>query len=59
MTGVGTRFTSRLQCSVFGHRPGAQGSIPGRVILKTQKIVLNASLLNTRDYGVLIKDKME
>ena len=35
------------------------GSIPGRVIPKTQKIVLDASLLNTQHYKVPIKLKVE
>ena len=35
------------------------GSIPGRVIPKTQKIVLDAALLNTQHYKVHIKDKVE
>ena len=34
-------------------------SIPGRVIPKTQKIVLDASLLNTQHYKVGIKGKGE
>ena len=40
-------------------RPGDLGSIPGRVILKTQKIVLDATLLNTQHYKVRIKGKVE
>ena len=36
-----------------------QGSIPGRVIPKTQKMVLDAVLLNTQHYKVRIKDKVE
>ena len=35
------------------------GSIPGRVIPKTQKMVLDASLLNTQHYKVRIKGKVE
>ena len=35
------------------------GSIPGRVIPKTQKMVLDAALLNTQHYKVLIKGKVE
>ena len=38
---------------------GDQDSIPGRVIWKTQKMVLDASLLNTQHYKVWIKDKVE
>ena len=39
--------------------PNGLGSIPGRVIPKTQKIVLDATLLNTQHYKVQIKDKVE
>ena len=35
------------------------GSIPGRVIPKTPKMVLNTSLLNTQHYKVHIKSKVE
>ena len=35
------------------------GSIPGRVIPKTLKMVLDTSLLNTRQYKVGIKGKVE
>ena len=44
---------------VFTNSPGNRGSIPGRVIRKTQKIVLDASLLNTQHYKVWIKDNVE
>ena len=44
---------------VFANGPKDQGSIPGRVIPKTQKMVLDASLLNTQHYQVRIKDKVE
>ena len=36
---------------------GDQGSIPGRIIPKTQKMVLGASLLNTHHYKTQIKCK--
>ena len=39
--------------------PGDLGSVPGRVIPKTQKMVLDASLLNTQHYKVRIKGKVE
>ena len=39
--------------------PGDRGSIPGCVIPKTQKMVLDASLLNTHHYKVWIKGKVE
>ena len=38
---------------------GDLGSIPGRVIPKTQKMVLDASLLNTQHYKVRIQGKVE
>ena len=43
----------------FANGPGDLGSIPGRVIPKTQKMVLDASLLNTQHYKVRIKGKVE
>ena len=44
---------------VFANGPGDLGSIPGRVIPKTQKMVLDSSLLNTQQYKVGIKGKVE
>ena len=46
---------------VFTNGPGErdQGSIPGRVIPKTQKMVLDAALLNSQYYKVRIKSKVE
>ena len=44
---------------MFANGSRDQGSIPGRVILKTQKMVLDASLLNTQHYNVWIKCKVE
>ena len=48
-----------LGVRVFANGPGDLGSIPGRVIPKTQKMVLDASLLGTQHYKVRIKDKVE
>ena len=48
-----------LAVRLFANGPGDLGSIPGRVIPKTQKIVLDASLLNTQHYKVRIKGKVE
>ena len=48
-----------LAVRVFANRPGDLGSIPGRGIPKTQKMVLDASLLNTQHYKVRIKGKVE
>ena len=44
---------------VFANGPGGLGSISGRVIPKTLKVVLDASLLNTQSYKVRIKGKVE
>ncbi len=43
----------------FANSPGDLGSIPSQVIPKTLKMVLDASLLNTQYYKVLIKGKRE
>ena len=48
-----------MMVRVFANGPGDLGSILGRVILKkTQKMVLDDSLLNTQHYKVRIKDKV-
>ena len=44
---------------VFANDPGDWGSIPGWVIPKTLKMVLDTSLLNTQQYKVRIKGKVE
>ena len=44
---------------VFINGPGDLGSIPGRVIPKTKKMVLDATLLYTQHYKVRIKGKVE
>ena len=43
---------------MFANDPRGLGSIPGRVIPKTLKVVLDASLLNTQQYKVRIKGKV-
>ena len=43
--------------TVFANGPEEQGSITGQVIPKTQKMVLDAFLLNTQHYKVQIKGK--
>ena len=48
-----------LMSKVFANGPRDQGSILGRVIPKTQKMVLDATLLNTQHYKVRIKSKVE
>ena len=52
-------LTIGLAVRVFANGPGDLGSIPGRVIPKTQKMVLDVSLLNTQHYKVRIKGKVE
>ena len=44
---------------VFANGPRDHGSISGQVIPKTQKMVLDASSLNTQHYKVQIKGKVE
>ena len=44
---------------VLASSTGGRGSIPGRVIPKTQKMVLDAAFLNTKHYKVSIKGKVE
>ena len=48
-----------LMSRMFANRSGDRGSIPGRVIPKTQKMVLGVTLLNTQHYMVSIKGKVE
>ena len=48
-----------IMVRVFANDPGDRGSIPGWVIPKTQKMVLDASLLNTQYYKLWIKGKVE
>ena len=44
---------------VFANGLGYLGSIPGRIIPKTSKMILDTSLLNTQQYKVHIEDKEE
>ena len=48
-----------LMSRVFANGPGNRGSIPGRVIPNTQKMVIDAALLSTQHYKVRIKSKVE
>ena len=48
-----------LMSRVFATGPGDWGSIPSWVIPKTQKMVLDTTLLNTQYYKVRIKGKVE
>ena len=47
-----------IMIRVFDSSPGDLGSIPGRVITKTQKMVLDATWLNTQHYKVRIEGKV-
>ena len=44
---------------VYANGPGDQRSIIGRVIPKTQKTVLDVTLLNTQYYKARVKGKVE
>ena len=44
---------------VFANGPGNLGSIPGRDMPKTLKTVLDTSLVNTQQYKVRVKGKVE
>ena len=48
-----------MMVRVFTNGPGDLCSISGRVIPKTQKMVLDSSLLNTQHYKVRIKVRVE
>ena len=48
-----------LMSRMFANGPGDRGSIPSRVKPKTQKMVLDAALLNTHHYKAGIKGKVE
>ena len=47
-----------LMSRVSVNGPGDRVSIPGRVIIKTQIIVLDSDLLNTQHHKVRIKGKV-
>ena len=47
-----------LMSAVFANGPGDWGSISGRVIPKTQKMVLDAAFLSPQHYKVRIKGKV-
>ena len=52
-------FAQNLVGRVFANGPGDLGSMLGRVIPKTLKMLLDTPLLNTLQYKVHIKDKVE
>ena len=43
-----------IMVTVFANYPGDRSLIPGRVIPKNQKMVLDTSLLNTHHYKIQI-----
>ena len=47
-----------LKSRVFANNLGDRGSIPGRAIPKTQKMVLDSALLSTQHFKVRIKGKV-
>ena len=54
-----TNWLIGLVGRVFANGLGYLGSIPGRVIPKNLKMVLDIALLNTQQYKVHIKGKVE
>ena len=56
---LGKYQTIDLMGRVFTNGPGDRGSILGQVIPKTQKMLVEATLLNTQHYKVQIKGKVE
>ena len=52
-------YIYRERESVFANGPGDPGSIQGRIIPKTLKMLLDTSLLNTQQYKVRMKGKVE
>ena len=48
-----------IMARVLVNGPGDLGSVPGQVIPKTQKMVLDGTLLNTQHYKVRFKGKVE
>ena len=48
-----------LMSKLFANSPGDLGSIPDRVVPKIFKMVLDTSSLNTQQYKVRIKSKVE
>ena len=52
-------LTMGLMCRMFTNGLWDWGSIPGWVIPKTQKMVLDAGLFNTQYYKLWIKDKVD
>ena len=56
---MGPNWLIGLVGRVFTNGPGDMGSILGRVIPKTLKMVLDTALLNTQQFKVHIEGKVE
>ena len=56
LNGFKYSFLNQIICA---RGPGDLGSIPGRVIPKTLKMVLDTTLLNTQHYKVRFEGKVE
>ena len=56
---INTKIRFFAKNYVFANSPGDLGSIPGQVIPKTFKMLLENSLLNTQQYKVFITGKVE
>ena len=56
---INEKLDTGIMVREFANGPGDVGSIPGQVIPKTLKMVLDASLLNTQHYRIRIKGKVE
>ena len=52
-------FIIGIMVRVFANGLGDLGSIPGWIIPKTQKMLLDAALLSIQHYKLRIKDKIE
>ena len=48
-----------MKVIVFANSPEGEGSVSGRVLPKTLKMVLDTYLLNTQHYNVRIKGKLD
>ena len=59
MCGMPNNRALGLMSKVFANGPRDMGSIPGWVMPKTRKMVLDTALLSTQHYKVRIKGKVE
>ena len=59
MSIYGSNWAIGLMSRVFANGPEDRGSIPGRVILKTQRMVLDAAWLNIQHYMERINGNVE